>query len=269
VIFPWNDFFLKNQLLIFAPMTSKQFLHYAVVNLLLAYVFLFGSKVQAQRSVENRSSSLNYELLLGLTSASISGVAYQGPADAKGYHLRKNLQNKAGFSAGIGIARTIGRKFEIYSRILWERKGFREGWDSVTQTAISSPTSSSGHSTNNDYLTIALLPQLVIGTSVHLSIGAGGYFGILTSTKTKDEYAYYAAYSNSSFENLDYGLSFSATCRFSLSRKSDFVAQLISSRGLTQVSARHDSFSPAYNNSITLLMGLRFGKGNEWGNSKR
>lgn len=241
-------------------MRLEQFIHYGAVRLPLVLFLFLGANADAQDSVRHKLSSFKYELLLGPTSSEITGSYADSQPDAKGYHLRKILLNKGGFSAGIGVTRTIGRRFEIYSRVLWERKGFREAWDSVSQTLRSSPTSTSSHSTTNEHLTFSLAPRVVLGSNVRFTLGAGGYFAMLTSTNTKDEYNFYTAYSHQTFEKFDYGLLFSAACTFSLSRKIDFIVQLVSSRGLAQISTSQDLPPHARNNSISLLIGVEVWK---------
>src|SRR5258706_12487735 len=153
----------------------------------LALFLVVSVKILAQETPDSRAYSLRpiiskIEFLIGPSSVSIHG--------------NEGFDNhgvpKFGYSYGIGFIHDVGRHVRLNSRILWERKGFRQSQDiTYTPTTGGSPvTETIANNTSNDYLTVSVLPQFIFGKLGRFNIGAGGYFGSLRKSMTTHHYVY-------------------------------------------------------------------------------
>ncbi|MFM7851986.1 MAG: hypothetical protein ACKO96_08720, partial [Flammeovirgaceae bacterium] len=98
--------------------------------------------------------------------------------------------------------------------------------------------------------------------------GAGLYFGILKSSNITNNYYYPTPYKVSYdgiFDDYDYGVSISTGSLFELNSQLKLNIAFTSSFGLTQISAWRNNIgiSPWYNNSYSLLVGIRYERNNK------
>ena len=216
---------------------------------------------------QNKSDSIVYylrpiiseiEVLIGPSSVFIHGNE----------KFDSNGELKVGYAGGLGFIHNFGRRVALNARILWERKGFRQSQEiSYTPISGSSPvTGTIKSNTNNDYLTVSVMPRLAFGRFRRFYIGAGVYYGSLRKSKTTDHYFYPTPYnatinSKNGFDRYDGGLSFSLGYTFPFRKKVSFTIQLLDNYGLRQISKFYNlnpGYLPIRNNSYSVLFGVNF-----------
>ncbi len=203
------------------------------------------------------------EFLFGVNSSTIRGINSTTGGGGGGVYYSTVLNNRIGYSIGVGLVHTFSRYFELHARILWETKGISQKTDSISfSTGTLGRATISSSEENSDYITISLLPQLILGKCSHFNVGAGGYFGLLQNSKVNIQYYYpsRSATQKGYFNPDDFGLlfNFGYTCHFK--NKTKFTIQFSNSYGLRQISKFHDLYSgspPLYNNSYSLMLGIR------------
>jgi Outer membrane protein beta-barrel domain len=240
----------------------------------LLYIFCFFCWVIQSVAQDSLSLAKYYpkpkitaiEFLVGPSSSSIRGIDESVSSMGGGTYYINTVMNKIGYSMGVGLLHNFNKHFELHARFLWERKGIEEKTDSVsialTGMLLGEGTLSK-HDTRNDYITISIVPQLLLGKRARFNIGTGVYFGLLKESRIKNEYFYPIPHSYShkgNYDKYDFGLSFNVGYTFSLDRNLWFTIQFLDSYGINQISNWHKSygFSPWYNNSYSLLLGVRF-----------
>jgi len=203
------------------------------------------------------------EFLIG---PSLTGVlGNEKPSSLFGLTLYSPLLEKTiGYSFGIGVSHLLSKRFQIYARLLYERKGFNRGLDSSyfdSDFKLISKGRLWTESSANSYLTLSILPQFLFGNKNAFNIGIGGYAGSLISSKTEYQgigstYSYKSDYN---FRKYDFGLSFNAGFSYPIKSRLELTIQLTSNFGLYHVSERFVSFGydKWYNNSYSLLIGIR------------
>jgi len=173
------------------------------------------------------------------------------------------LEKKIGYSFGIGASHQLTSRFQIYARLLFERKGYIRGLDSLLYDGdfkLISRNRLWTETINNDYLTLSILPQFLFGNKNSFKIGVGGYAGSLISSQTKyvgqSTFSYGSDYS---YNRYDFGLCFSAGFSYPIKSRIELTIQLTSNFGLYHISDQFVSFDydKWYNSSLTLLIGIR------------
>lgn len=204
------------------------------------------------------------EFLFGPSIVSLRGENQEAQYTGGDSYFVNTLENKIAYSLGVGLNHNFNNYFQISSRILWDRKGYVEKLDSVTLTTsggLGSITPIKSENVINDYLTLSILPQFTFGNKGHFSIAAGGYVGLLLSSKTEYSGQTIFSYpSEQAYNKYDFGLSFNAGFSYPLTGKLDITAQVLANYGLHQISDWFVSFSypPWYNSSYSVLIGVRF-----------
>ncbi len=208
------------------------------------------------------------EILLGPNSSTIRGINPSVSSLGGGVYHNNTVMSKIGFSGGVGVVHNFSNHFELSARLLWERKGVEEKTDSIAITSsgtlIGNGTIAS-RNTQNDYITISIMPQLLLGKHARINIGVGGYSSVLKESRIVDEYVYpspHSAYSRGNYDKYDFGLSFNIGYTFPLV-KNVFSIQFLNSYGINQISSlgsNYPSFPSLYNNSYSLMLGIRFSK---------
>jgi Outer membrane protein beta-barrel domain len=207
------------------------------------------------------------EILLGPSSSTIRGISPSISNLGGGVYHNNTVMNKIGYSFGIGLVHNFNKHFDLRARLLWERKGIEEKTDSIAITPSSTLIGTgplASYNTQNDYITISIAPQLLLGKRSRINIGMGGYFSILKESRITNEYFYpspHTVYNTGNFDKYDYGLSFSAGYSFPLKKQLLFTIQLMDNYGVKQISNWHTNYSilpELYNHSYSLMIGIQF-----------
>ena len=74
----------------------------------------------------------------------------------------------------------------MYARFLWERKGYKQNHEITSTSGVVSTASAAN--IKNDYLTVSIMPQLLLGKRDQFNIGAGLYFGSLEKSRALIQY---------------------------------------------------------------------------------
>jgi hypothetical protein len=90
------------------------------------------------------------------------------------------IQQKIGLSAGVGLIRSIGGRFEIQGRFLWERKGYL---DRYATKGDSGKVYQSDNNFKNDYVTISLVPIYFLGARRKVHVFSGISYSLLTKSR--------------------------------------------------------------------------------------
>lgn len=208
------------------------------------------------------------EFLVGVNLSSIRGISSNLEPAGSGIYYSTTSTDKIGYLLGVNLVHSFSKHFELHARFLWENKGVNQKKDSISldlaQGIILGTATISTQRINSNYTTIAISPQLLLGKQSQFSIGIGGYFGILQSTKNKIKYYYPFQHSVlmqiDYLNKYDYGLQFNLGYRFNLINDTQFTIQLINSYGVKQISKFHDLYSwspPLYNSSYSIVLGVR------------
>jgi hypothetical protein len=100
--------------------------------------------------------------------------------NSSGSRFTEVVKNKIGYFVGIGLAHSIGKRFELTARVLYDRKGYKEESASqYSQTKIDY---------KYDYVTLAVQPRYHLGKAKKFHVFVGGSFGILTQSKFEDRF---------------------------------------------------------------------------------
>jgi hypothetical protein len=203
------------------------------------------------------------EILFGPSQVGVIGN--EKPPTRVGQSIYINsLENRLGYSFGIGVSHKLTRRFEIFARLFYEQKGFVRILDTLSfDNSFSLISVSRGWSENirNNYLTLTILPQLILGNKARFNIGAGGYVGSLISSRTEYKGQTSFTYiSDPGFNKYDFGLTFNGGFSYPIKANLELTIQLIANYGLHHISDRFTSFNYPkwYNSSYSLLVGIRF-----------
>jgi Outer membrane protein beta-barrel domain len=207
------------------------------------------------------------EILLGTSSSTIRGISPSISNLGGGVYHNNTVMNKIGYSFGIGLVHNFNRHFDLRARLLWERKGVEEKTDSIAITPSSTVVGTgplASYNTQNDYITISITPQLLLGKRSRFNIGIGGYFSILKESRITTEYFYpspRSIYNAGNFDKYDYGLSLGAGYSFPLKKHLLLTIQFLDNYGLKQISNWHSNYfvlPQLHNHSYSLMIGIQF-----------
>ncbi len=232
---------------------------------ILFFMYIIPSLSQAPAEVRYypKPKISSIEFLIG---PSLTGViGNEKPSSRFGQTVYSPLLEKTvRYSFGIGVSHHLSNRFQIYARLLYERKGFNRGLDSSffdSDFKLISKGRVWTESAANDYLTLSILPQFLFGNKNVFNVGIGGYAGSLISSTTEYQgvgsaYSYGSDYN---FRKYDFGLSLNAGFSYPIKSRLELTIQLMSNFGLYHVSERFVSFGydKWYNNSYSLLIGVR------------
>ena len=203
------------------------------------------------------------EFLFGPSQVGIIGN--EKPPTRFGQSIYINsLENRLGYSFGIGVSHKLTKRFEIFARLFYEQKGFVRTLDTLSfdnNFALISASRVWSENISNNYFTLTILPQLILGSKAHFNIGAGGYVGSLISSRTEYKGQTSFTYvSDPGFNKYDFGLSFNAGISYPIKTNLELTFQLTANFGLHHISDQFTSFNYPkwYNSSYSVLMGIRF-----------
>lgn len=209
------------------------------------------------------------EFLMGPSVVSIRGASSRVTySNQGGYYTNyiSHQKNKTAYTIGLGFEHTMSKRFAIDARLLWERKGYIDSFDSLTRT--SSQLVSIGNfwtqNIKNDYLTISIVPQFKLGHKNQVNIGAGAYLSSLVFSNTiyKSTTFIYSFSSIPNYNKYDYGLSINVGTHYNLNEHLALTVQFIVNYGLYQISNRLLTYDYPkwYNNSFAFLFGIKYFK---------
>jgi hypothetical protein len=143
-------------------------------------------------------------------------------------------KTKVGYFVGLGFTHSIGKRFELTGRVLYDRKGYKqESASQYSQTKVDY---------KYDYLTTAVQPRYHLGKAKKFHVFVGGSFGILTQSKFEDRFfdngqlvninlSPYDLDANKYDVNLSAGLGYN----FRLNTTKSFLLQLQGNHGFLDV----------------------------------
>ncbi len=178
-----------------------------------------------------------------------------------------NYEKKTGYMVGVGLLLPVTNFFDIGIRFAHQRKGLKGSF------GPSSSKNGEIFDINNDYSTISILPQFLIGKKNKLSIGLGGYFSYLIRSKINliriegDPSPDQLRLQTDQFNRFDAGFSCSIGYRMPLRQNMFLNIQLLNNYGMRNIlnSERQPyndevlSFfnsATVKNNNVSLMVGL-------------
>jgi hypothetical protein len=205
---------------------------------LLFFVFLIPAYGQKQ---SHRSGFSRIEFYGGISTVSIRGDQRYDKAN----------NGKVSYSFGLGTSQRLGRKVELQERLLWERKGHKETLSSTT------------YNTDQDYITLAVVPQFLFGKQYSFKVGAGPYLGNLQSVSQTIRYTNPPSTSQfnsmGGYDTFDYGLSINMSYATSLLKNWTLTFHLMNNIGLEQIwtwNQNNPLFPPTYNSQYALMVSI-------------
>jgi hypothetical protein len=210
-----------------------------------------------------------YEVFLGLSTFSIIG--YQPPqasptgSDGYGYFITSLEVNKS-FSVAVGACKQLNEHFEVKALLFYAVKSYTEKLDSIRYTSnrkLESITFVRSEQPSNQYVTLQILPQYLVGRKIKCNFGLGGYLSKLVGSQTEVRQAAQPNYtynSSPAFNSYDYGLSLNLGVSHSISKVMEISLQLFASQGISNISDFQLKFNyPSwYYRSYSIMLGLRF-----------
>ena len=167
---------------------------------------------------------------------------------------------KIGFSAGLGVVKSITSNLQFQGKILFERKGYKTSTPDTLNTSNGRVFGRSIYNYSFDYLTFSIVPQLLLGKRKAIGIGAGFYLGRLL--RAKFQVINTTLNSNSSrllptdrSRKLDYGATLNLSYHLFLAKKFNIAFQLTWNYGFKQI-APPPPFPKEKNSSIVLTVGI-------------
>jgi hypothetical protein len=207
----------------------------------------------------------SFEFLIGPTLVGLRG--YPSPPQSAGlatYYVN-SLQTKISYSFGVGFVHDLNAHFDIRVRLLWEQKGYVERLDSINVSQP--PPYSWTHINVNDikinYLTLSVIPQVLLGNKSKVNIGIGPYISTVMSAKMDSRF--YNGTPPITFQvkdlnKYDLGITLNLGYTFRFKRGMQFTIQFSDNYGVTQLSdyLRNFQYPAWYNQSYALLLGIKF-----------
>lgn len=184
------------------------------------------------------------------------GLLYPKPAYDFGASNDRLI--KIGYSVGVGVTFGIGPKFGVESDIAYDRRGIKNS-NNLSNDVLATVNVS------NDYVTLSVLPSMVVGPARRFTFGVGPYFAHLTSSKATLSYdsingthSSFNAQTSDYYRQFDLGLVLSVKYSFFIHRRV-FIIRIINSSGLIYVDQTPipSLISISRNNSLALLIGMR------------
>ncbi len=168
---------------------------------------------------------------------------------------------KVGFSAGIGIIKSLTSHMQLQGKMLFEKRGYKTSTpDTVYTTTNGWMFGKSIYNYHFDYLTFSIAPQFLIGKRKAISIGAGFYFGKLF--RAKFQVINTSLNSNNSsplptdrYGKVDYGVTLNLGYSLVFGKKFLIALQLTENYGLKQL-APPPPEPPEKNNSLVFTVAI-------------
>jgi hypothetical protein len=171
-------------------------------------------------------------------------------------YVRK--ETKFGYSFGLGLTHHLNKRIHLSAILSYERKGINSSEHLPSLVTINTDAS-------NDYLTISLLPTLLVKESSPFSVGLGLYVGYLISSKTKvtlDSISgrsfYFEEKTRNSYASYDWGVVVAIKYFFVVKNKTFFI-RVVSNSGIASIdrSPYPSATSIDKNNSLVLSIGMK------------
>lgn len=149
-------------------------------------------------------------------------------------------QIMTGYSFGVGFKQFQSNGFEIISRLLYERKGYKTVY---TNSDPIGNTSQVYNTQKLNYVSLSVLPALAIGNSKKAKLLTGAYFSLLTKDAFAQKvflngqysFSYFANNVKGRFNTYDYGISLGASHTRTVNDSVDIGLQLLGNMGLNNI----------------------------------
>ncbi len=147
-----------------------------------------------------------------------------------------------GYSLGVGYSQFSQKRFELVTRLLWERKGYATNYTNrYTDSLGNSNLSEAFGKQKLDYFIFSQLLKIHFGQEFSLITGA--YLGLLMHNEFYQEiylnnqysFSYFASNVDDRFKSVDFGLSLGSSYKMEVTRKLDMELQLLSNFGLSNI----------------------------------
>lgn len=209
-----------------------------------------------------------YELFLGGSMFSILGDKPKpvSPTGSGFGYFVSSLETNKSFSVVVSASRQINNHLEVKALLSYALKSYIEKSDSIRLTPdyrLESTTFLRSDQPSNQYITLQILPQYIVGRKYKFNFGLGGYLSKLLASQTEVVQASkfnYTYNSSQAFNTLDYGLSLNFGVSHPIVPALEISVQLFASQGISNISDYFLSFNYPrwYYRSYSLVIGIRF-----------
>lgn len=215
-----------------------------------------------------RPKIVAYVAYVGMSSFSIDGYEIrppQGTGSGFGYYVETMETHRSG-AVTLGVSRRLWRRVEVGILASYDKKSYTERLDSIrftTNSELESLTFVSSDRIRNQYLSVHVLPQYVMGRKFKCNLGVGGYVARLIASRTEvvqSSQPFLAFNSAPGFNTYGYGASVNVGASYPLRPGIEATIQLFANQGISSVSDFRQRFGfPAWRyRSLTLVVGLKF-----------
>ncbi len=113
-----------------------------------------------------------------------SGYAdsFRNDYNAQGINANFQIKDKFGTSAGLAAFHSLGKRWEIEGRLMYEKKGYIE----ITEIDRPGDYRKTQYNFKNSYLTISLMPNVAIGSERRLFLYSGVLYNYLLHSMSVD-----------------------------------------------------------------------------------
>ncbi|MBS1557123.1 MAG: hypothetical protein JST69_00230 [Bacteroidetes bacterium] len=200
---------------------------------------------------QNFSKKTTLFLVAGPTYLNIRGAKYSSFFVQKG-------KEKLGYTLGLGLTHHIGKHVFLNTRFLLERKRFEIDYVNYNSNIL---TGWSNQDFSKYYMTIAVIPQFVLGK--HFNLGLGFFVSRFVKSTVDVQSYNLIVFGSSLNQTSNYDQGFSLTAGYTLPfRHLIFTVQLTDNYGLQNV-IPSTAIDPWYFNSYSILLGFNFNKTND------
>lgn len=145
-----------------------------------------------------------------------------------------------GYTLGIGVQQFQINRFQLTTRLLFERKGYATKYSNVDSIGN---VSEDYNKQKFNYYTLSVLPSYTLGARQRSKLMFGAYVSLLSYNAFTQEvflngqfsFSYFTKNVKGRFDNYDYGISFGVNHTRSFSRKMDVGFQLLGNLGLNNI----------------------------------
>ncbi|MBS1490242.1 MAG: hypothetical protein JSS93_06930 [Bacteroidetes bacterium] len=187
--------------------------------------------------------------MAGPTYLNIRGARYASFFVQKG-------KEKLGYTFGLGLTHHLGKRVFLNTRLLLERKRF--GIDYVHYNKANTLIGWSKQDFSKYYMTIAVIPQFVIGK--YFNMGFGFYISKFVKSTVEIQTYNLVVFGSHLNESSQYDNGFSFTAGYTVPFKNLILTiQFTDNYGLQSVIPSTPTY-PLYFNSYSILLGLSYKK---------
>lgn len=145
-----------------------------------------------------------------------------------------------GYTLGIGLQQFQRNRFQLTTRLLFERKGYATKYSNVDSIGN---LSEDYNKQKFNYYTLSVLPSYTLGAHQRSKLMVGAYVSLLSYNAFTQEvflngqflFSYFTNNVKGRFDNYDYGISFGMSHTRSVSSKIDVGFQLLGNLGLNNI----------------------------------